>query len=698
MRSLSHSQATARSNNTMFSSPSSSRPPSALYTTNTPATFDSNGENCNTDDMSDDTSMVPRSSTGGGVAGLSASTSSSLVAAFQDKENVNTALASLSMSMASKPPTRSPSSSSVIHQPFRYTTQSYPAPGGSSTPLSTSPASPPSGTLASPSSSYAKHARRRSSAAHPRSPSNRSRPTSITSESQLPLHTHHHHSHAFHHARALQKAVEEALQSDEDDEDSDNADNEAPAKQQRRRKSSHASHKERRMSASSKDAATRPPTKVAPAVEGHPAASSPRDEATYTQTRGSRRGSASSARTRSRQNSASATFISSTSPSVNVGGTSLVTSPPRSRGSSLFKDALDMHTSSHGQSSSLSNRSDTTVHPADFSFSPPGISTERLEEVGDQADEEPEESCLSASDPRSASLASPSISARASQMFFTIIKIRDYAFPIDDPRYRGEALPPTPIDLPSEEESERYGSWVSPNSLNGQMAHGPGLSQTQAGPSPSLSLMSSSSSSSLSSGFTPPPFGSFGYGHHYHHAGSGMPRYDASRQQRGSNGQLQLPPGGSWSTWDQTNLDTASSADVDTVNTTTNSSTPSASTNTTGRMWNFVTDPHNNTPGLPGNLLDSALSIEDFDDEFDDDEDEDMLYERRSNIGNGDEDDTAQQAPSAMTEEQRASEESFATLPAGTGIYRVQYAFAAEAPQEMDISEGGKSPQCPSHG
>lgn len=348
-----------------------------------------------------------------------------------------------------------------------------------------------------------------------------------------------------------------------------------------------------------------------------------------------------------------------------------------------------MHSSSHGQSGSLSSRSDTTLHPADFAFSPPLDSqVDDVELVAPDFNDE--EAHLRSSGPQSSDLASPSVSMRASQMFITVIQVRDYAFPVDDPRYRGEALPPTPIDLPDEDETERYGSWVSPNSLNGQMAHGPGLSQAQCGPSPSLSLMSSSSSSSLSSGFTPPPFGSFGHGHHYHYAGSGMPRYDASRQQqqlRDTNGELRLPPGGSWSTWDQSNLESLGTNE-DTQSRRA-SSTPSANTaNTTGRMWNFVTGPLNSTPGLPGNLLDSALSIEDFDDAFVD-EDEDMSFERSSSRRDLIiEDGTVEQQPVELTAEQKASEESFANLPAGTGIYRVQYTFAAEAPQEMDVDVG----------
>lgn len=110
-------------------------------------------------------------------------------------------------------------------------------------------------------------------------------------------------------------------------------------------------------------------------------------------------------------------------------------------------------------------------------------------------------------------------------------------------------------------------------------------------------------------------------------------------------------------------------------------------------MWNFVTD---HTSAVPSNLLDSALSIEDFRDE-DLDDDDDLSYDRDSNPGTGGlgHEEGLQQQPVETTEEQRASDESFASLPTGTGIYRVQYTFAAEAPQEMDVNEGGKSPDSP---
>lgn len=108
-------------------------------------------------------------------------------------------------------------------------------------------------------------------------------------------------------------------------------------------------------------------------------------------------------------------------------------------------------------------------------------------------------------------------------------------------------------------------------------------------------------------------------------------------------------------------------------------------------MWNFVTD---STGFVPTTLLDSALSIEDFDDEFDEDDDfEARSYNhdlsRHNDHDDEYDDDTAQQNLTAqMTPEEKASEESFANLPAGTGVYRVQYTFTAEAPQEMEVQEG----------
>lgn len=118
-------------------------------------------------------------------------------------------------------------------------------------------------------------------------------------------------------------------------------------------------------------------------------------------------------------------------------------------------------------------------------------------------------------------------------------------------------------------------------------------------------------------------------------------------------------------------------------------------------MWNFITD--NNTSIVPSTLLDSALSIENFDDDFDEDEDDDFearSYSHNQNEGDDDDDDDTTRRQQRhenseavqMTEEEKANEESFANLPAGTGVYRVQYAFAAEAPQEMDVREGGEPP------
>jgi len=263
-----------------------------------------------------------------------------------------------------------------------------------------------------------------------------------------------------------------------------------------------------------------------------------------------------------------------------------------------------------------------------------------------------------------------------------VIKIKDFAFSTDDPRFVGEPAPPTPIDLPSEDE-ERYGSWVSPNSLNGQMALGPNTN-----PSPSLSLMSSSSSSSLSSSFTPPPFGSFGYGHHYHYAGQDSGN---ARGQRDPHGQLQLPPGGSWSTWDQSNLA------LDHTSGPSNATTSSGTT----RSWNFVTDngpspfsrlslSSNASGQVPSNLLDSALSIQNFDDDFDeDDEDEDDYDVDHSGMLDDDLDASANFGGAGEYDDKQ-NQESFSRIPPGGLIYRVQYEFCAQAPQEMDVCEGGE--------
>lgn len=156
MRSLSHSQAQTmfRQPNTHISSTasaaSSSRPSSAHYTHSM---------------LNSDMSEIPRD-----AGGASSSIPSSLVP-HQDKENINTTLGPLSS--GAKTPLRSPSSSSLHPQPFKYTTQTYhSAHNGSTTPLSTSPASPVTTSLASPPSST-KHARRRSSVHHPRSPGDR---------------------------------------------------------------------------------------------------------------------------------------------------------------------------------------------------------------------------------------------------------------------------------------------------------------------------------------------------------------------------------------------------------------------------------------------------------------------------------------------------------------------------------------------
>lgn len=627
-----------------------SRPTSALYQANTGETL--------IDDMSDSDTVGPSSLSAAIARGAGTSSAGLNATQTQDKENLHSSYTS-----GVKTPSRSPSNSSLLHQPFKH------QPGSTTTPLSACPASSPS------SSHPPKYTLNRSSVSHNQSSSARSsRAGSIVGESTSPA------SASGHLSPSLpQHSVNKPVACDGNG--SDDSDSVGPAKVQRKERTFSASHKSRRMSSTngtSSNNASTTPTKSPNARTAPLASTSPRQDGLHSKERRSRRGSASSARDRSRQGSSG----------------SISTTPRSTRaGSGSFGNALDLHPSSHAQSSSLSNRSDTTLHAATFSFSPPGLSTKEMEE-DDEVDE-----VASASNRSGPSLASggfsPSVSERASRVGITIIKIKDFAFPVDDPRYIGEAAPPTPTDIPDQEAESLYGSWISPNSLNGQSANGP--INRQCDPSPALSIISSSSSSSLSSGFTPPPFGSFGYGHHYHYAGSGNARFDANsatNAERDAQGQLRLPTGGSWSTWDHTNLDGTSGNDGSNAGTPT-SNTSSGNNNTIGRMWTFSNDNSNGI--VPSTILDSALSIEDFDDEFDEDEDDDFEVRSYTHDPARDRDidenhnNTQEEGNGEMTAEEKANEESFANLPAGTGIYKVQYDFASEAPGEMEVKEGGEN-------
>lgn len=365
-------------------------------------------------------------------------------------------------------------------------------------------------------------------------------------------------------------------------------------------------------------------------------------------------------------------------------------STPRSRRTSMKQreselNLAQLHHSLTTADSSLSIRSDDTLSPSSFNpHDEPELVKDSFSSIGNGT----------------FSILSPPTSARGSHAFdtgrslvITLVKIKDFAFPPHDPRFIGDVAPPTPISIPESENA--YNNWVSPNALNGQDAVGPyGQQQDglQCDPSPSLSLLSSSSSSSLSSGFTPPPLGAFGYGHHYNYSGAQQPQASGLTRHQQS-GPLQLPPGGSWSTWGATPENPSDQPFSNGVGA--SSGAPSNS----NLAWNFVTDhgpsPFTDLPttsslrgGVPNNLLGSALHIQDFDEDFDEDDDEDFT-DRVMYDGGAVQDDHTSAATVGPADD--ANQASFSNLPAGGLFYRVQYSFTAEASQEMDIIEGGKS-------
>lgn len=264
------------------------------------------------------------------------------------------------------------------------------------------------------------------------------------------------------------------------------------------------------------------------------------------------------------------------------------------------------------------------------------------------------------------------------------LKVKDFAFPCDDPRFIGEPAPQEAIQLPSTDDATS--SWYSrgsPNPNNGTL-------------DPAIPLLSSSSSSSIcSSNFTPPPFGSFGHGHRYH-----RPSQDNASGAVQSSSALSGATG-SFAKWAQS----SALSDNDILG------SRHSTANTSKYAWNFVTDSSAIPVGsaatersdeeaaadaaLQSNLLSSALAIESFDNDFvdEDSDEEDTLSHGGTTIGPSEYNDE-QAIPSidpAEAERRDISDHSFTVIPRGGLLYRAMFAFTAEAEAEMDLAEGGES-------
>ena len=230
------------------------------------------------------------------------------------------------------------------------------------------------------------------------------------------------------------------------------------------------------------------------------------------------------------------------------------------------------------------------------------------------------------------------------------IVIRDYAFPSSDPRYKGELADPDPISIPAMPSYNNHyqQAWYdSPNPG--------GFSITNAGDA-STSILSSSSSSSLSSSFTPPPFGSFGFGHAYHVNNN----QQQSDTEFSTSPQTMPPPANGKYSWNFVTDNTPRSSGTGGAGASTAGTSGAGGDNDSA----FTTSSADTA--MP-HLLGSELSIEEFDDEdFMDHDDEEEEYEERTRTYN------------------------HQSIPEGGLLYRAVYPFTAEAEQEMSLNEGGE--------
>lgn len=245
------------------------------------------------------------------------------------------------------------------------------------------------------------------------------------------------------------------------------------------------------------------------------------------------------------------------------------------------------------------------------------------------------------------------------------VNIRDFAFPFTDPRHIGEQAQPDPIQLPTA-VGDGNGGWL--------------------GHDLSTSVLSSSSSSSLSSCFTPPPFGSFGFGNPYH-----QPQQGGTNSGNGG--------GQDWSHWGQTDRRRGSSDANDDDDITPSSTSPANAppAGSSKYSWNFVTNhtdsaaessssgrrrhsghpSHNESVSsssaattMPSALIGSGLHIDEFEEDFrdDDEDDNDSSFD---------------------DETSRSRERLDQGSPNHRGLlYRAAYPFSAEAAQEMTLCEG----------
>lgn len=237
-----------------------------------------------------------------------------------------------------------------------------------------------------------------------------------------------------------------------------------------------------------------------------------------------------------------------------------------------------------------------------------------------------------------------------------VVKIRDFAFPNADPRHVGEPAEIQPIEIPpssSGHESPWRSGYLSAEGIRGD---------------PSAAILSSSSSSSLSSSFTPPPFGSFGFGNPYHY--SHKPGGVASSKDSPRPGE----PG--WSPQCQHSNESSgpskSKYSWGFVTDNSSDSTPYGQENNESAFSNTTQRDFRGDQGIPSILMGSGLSTSEFH-EFDD--------------GNEDEE-------GADGSDFDASNQQGVQIPTGGLLYRAAYPFTAEAPQEMNLREGGESGFC----
>ena len=280
--------------------------------------------------------------------------------------------------------------------------------------------------------------------------------------------------------------------------------------------------------------------------------------------------------------------------------------------------------------------------------------------------------------------------ARSPRPWNVPVIIRDYAFPSQDPRFVGQPAEPDPINIPPPSSMGASGGSTPWYQGNGFLAAG--LDPAQDGYT--ASILSSSSSSSLSSSFTPPPFGSFGYGHAYHNP-----------QQRGT-GQGDLPTTAGSPLiydWNVSGLNSPHDSEGAGSNQLV-SEMPSSSLAPTKYSWAFQTEVHG-SKGTPSNSS-RALSATMADSPaFSTPPHFGTLSGLSASMGNSailgsalsldiqqfaefdDQPDTPVRASGVASTEGTAEPQSTATGQ----LYRAMYRFSPEGPPEIEVEEGGKS-------